>query len=156
MCIRDSCDAVQAMYNEKKTPDAGGQYSAAPQVIRLREKCTGTPVERLYPYATPHKIHGYRQFNTLAHCRVQLAVQRYSTVMTTRYETINLFGIHSSQESHDDPPPPPPKRRHDRKHPPEEESSARRSVISEEGEGGEKRTKYYGDYKDEAEYDGCI
>ena len=54
-------NAVQAMYRDKVTPDAGGQYWGAPQVIHLREKCTGTPVINVYPYCTTFKIEGARQ-----------------------------------------------------------------------------------------------
>ncbi len=43
-------NAVQAMYQDKVTPDAGGQYEGGPQVIHLCEKCTGTHVLNVYPY----------------------------------------------------------------------------------------------------------
>jgi hypothetical protein len=66
-------NAVQAMYRNKVTPDAGGQYWGAPQVINLHEKCTGTPMINVYPYRMNFKIEGTRQYNTLVHCRVQLA-----------------------------------------------------------------------------------
>jgi hypothetical protein len=108
-------NAVQAMYHDKMTPDTGGQYWGAPQVIHLREKCTGTPVIHVYPYRTSFKIEGARQYNTLAHCRMQLAVQRISRSAPTHSRVIDLFGIQSSQESHDDHAPPPPPHQHHHK-----------------------------------------
>ncbi len=108
-------NAVQAMYHDKVTPDAGGQYWGAPQVINLREKCMGTPVINVYPYRTTFKIEGSCQYNTLAHCRVQLAVQRISRSAPTHSRVINLFDIQSSQESHDQAHPPPPPQRHNKK-----------------------------------------
>ena len=111
-------NAVQAMYHDKVTPDAGGQYWGAPQVIHLREKCTGTPVINVYPYRTTFKIDKARQYNTLAHCRVQLAVQRISRSAPTHSRVIDLFDIQSSQESHDRDNrghPPPPTQRHNKK-----------------------------------------
>jgi len=96
-------NAVQDMYRDKVTPDAGGQYWGAPQVIHLRKKCTGTPVIHTYVYPTSFKIEGSHQYNTLAHCRVQLAVQRISRSAPTHRQVINLFDIQSpSQESRDD------------------------------------------------------
>ena len=93
-------NAVQAMYRDKVTPDAGGQYWGAPQGIHLREKCTGTPVIHTYVYPTSFKIEGARQYNTLAHCRVQLAVQRISRSAPNHSRVINLFNIQlPSQES---------------------------------------------------------
>ncbi len=59
-------NAVQAIYRNKVTPDTGGQYWGAPQVIHLCEKCMGTPVIHVYPYCTSFKIKGARQYNTLA------------------------------------------------------------------------------------------
>jgi hypothetical protein len=110
------CDMVQAMKRNKVIPNAGGLYWGNPQVICLNQRCTGTPHEAIYPYPTQHKITDnnqikQRQYNTLAHCRVQLAEQRYTNVGATHYRTIDLFGIGSPQESHGDPPTPPPKRR---------------------------------------------
>jgi hypothetical protein len=109
-------NAGQAMYHDKVTPDAGGQYWGAPQVINLRKKCTWTPVINVYPYRTTFKIEGARQYNTLAHCQVQLTVQRISRLVPTHSRVIDLFDIQSSQEDHDRdnraPPPPPPQRHH--------------------------------------------
>ena len=103
-------NAVQAMYHDKVSPDAGGQYWPPPQVIQLREKCTGTPMINVYPYHKNFKIKGYRQYNTLVHCRVQLAVQRISRSALTHSRVIDLFDIQSSQDSngqaHPTPPPP--------------------------------------------------
>ena len=87
------------MHQSKVSPDAVGQYWGAPQVIRLTEKCTGTPLESIYHYRTPFKVEGHHQYNTLLHCRVQLAVQRYSNAAPTHSRVIDLFGIQSSQES---------------------------------------------------------
>jgi hypothetical protein len=145
------CDATQEMHRNKVSPDAGGQYWGAPQVIRLREKCTGTPTDAIYPYPTKTKVDGHRQYNTLAHCRVQLALKHYSNAAPTHYRTIDLFGIQSSQESHDDPdsPPPPKKRRHKKHASPPPRLAPRRSVVSE-GRG----ERY--DYDSVREYDGCL
>jgi hypothetical protein len=101
-------DATQEMCHNKVSHNAGGQYWGAPQVIRLREECTGTPTKSIYPYPTNNVIRGHRQYNTLARCRVQLAKQRFSNATKTHVRTIDLFGIQSSQSSHDDPPSPPP------------------------------------------------
>ena len=49
-------NAVQAMNCDKVIPDAGGQYWGPPQVIQLREKCTGTPMIHTYVYPTSFKI----------------------------------------------------------------------------------------------------
>ena len=117
-CVMAFNNSVQAMYRDKVIPDAGGQYWGAPQVIQLREKCTGTPVIHTYPYRTSFKIEGNRQNNTLAHCRVQLAVQRISRSAPTHSRVIDLFDIQSSQESHDRDNrghPPPPTQRHNKK-----------------------------------------
>ncbi len=84
-------------------------------MINLREKCTGTPVINVYPYRTTFKIEGSRQYNTLAHCRVQLAVQRISRLTPTQSQVIDLFDIQSSQESHDRGHPTPPPQRHNKK-----------------------------------------
>jgi hypothetical protein len=92
-------NVMQAMHQSKVSPDAVGQYWGAPQVIRLTEKCTGTPLESIYHYRTPFKVEGHHQYNTLLHCRVQLAVQRYSNAAPTHSRVIDLFGIQSSQES---------------------------------------------------------
>ena len=73
-------NAVQAMYHDKVTPDAGGQYWG----------CTGTPVIHTYVYPISFKIEGARQYNTLAHCRVQLAVQRISRSALTHSRVIDL------------------------------------------------------------------
>jgi hypothetical protein len=75
------CNVVQAMKRNKVIPNAGGLYWGTPQVIRLNQHCTGTPHEAIYPYPTQHKITDndgikQRQYNTLAHCRVQLVEQR--------------------------------------------------------------------------------
>jgi len=130
-------DATQEMRHDKVAHDVGGQYWGTPQVIRLREECTGTPTMSIYPYPTKNVIRGHRQYNTLAHCRVQLAKQRYSNVTKTHVKTIDLFGIQSSQESsHDDAPSPPPHRPRQRaRHsstPPR--LAPRRSIVSETGE----------------------
>jgi len=61
------------------------------------------------------KIEGARQYNTLAHCRVQLAVQRISRSAPTHSRNIDLFDIQSSQESNDQAHPPPPPQRHNKK-----------------------------------------
>ena len=129
------------MRHNKVSHDAGGQYWGAPQVIRLREECTGTPTMSIYPYPTKNVIRGHRQYNTLAHCRVQLAKQRYSNVTKTHVKTIDLFGIQSSQESsHDDPPSPPPPspphrpRRRARHSSTPPRLAPRRSIVSEAGE----------------------
>ena len=70
----------------------------------------------VYHYHTSFKIKGACQYNTLAHCRVQLAVQRISRSAPTHSRVIDLFDIQSSQESHDRDdrahPPPPPQRHH--------------------------------------------
>jgi hypothetical protein len=100
-------NAVQAMYHNKVTPDAGGHYWEAPQVIHHREKCTGTPVIKVYPYRMSFKIKEARQDNTLVHCRVQLVVQPISRSVPTHSRVIDLFNIQSSQESHDNHDPPP-------------------------------------------------
>jgi hypothetical protein len=101
-------NAVQAMYHNKVTPDAGAQYWGAPQVIHLHEKCMGTPVFNVYPYPTSFNIKGARQYNTLVHCRVQLVVQRISrSAPTHSWWVIDLFDIQSSQESRDDHALPP-------------------------------------------------
>jgi hypothetical protein len=52
----------------------------------------------IYPSPTQHKITDsdgikQHQYNTLAHCRVQLAEQHYTNVGATHYHAINLFGI---------------------------------------------------------------
>jgi hypothetical protein len=49
-----------------------------------------------------------QQYNTLTHCRVQLAEQRYTNIGMIHYRTINLLKISSLQESHSNPPTPPP------------------------------------------------
>jgi hypothetical protein len=110
------CNVVQAMKQNKVIPDAGAHYWGTPQVIRLNQRCTMTPHEAIYPYPMQHKITDndgikQHQYNTLAHCRVQLAEQHYTNVGATHYHTIDLFGIGSPQESHSDPPTPPLKRR---------------------------------------------
>ena len=94
-------NVMQAMHQSKVSPDAAGQYWGAPQVIRLTEKCTGTPLESIYHYRTPFLIEGHRQFNTLLHCRVQQAVQSFSNAAPTHSKVIDLFGIQSSQESNE-------------------------------------------------------
>ncbi len=83
-------------------------------MIRLNQHCTGTPHKVIYPYPMQHKITDNNrikqcQYNTLTHCRVQLAEQRYANIGATHYRTINLFGIGLPQESHGNPPTPPPK-----------------------------------------------
>jgi hypothetical protein len=109
------CNVVQAMKQNKVIPaNTGGLYWGTRQVIHLNQHCTGTPHKAIYPYPTQHKItknNGIkqRQYNTLAHCRVQLAEQCYKNISATHYHTIDLFGIGSPQESHSDPPTPPPK-----------------------------------------------
>jgi hypothetical protein len=90
------CNVVQGMKQNKVFPNAGGLYCGTPQVIRLNQHCTGTPHKAIYPYHMQHKITDndgvkHRQYNTLAHCRVQLAEQRYTNVGTTHYSTIDLF-----------------------------------------------------------------
>jgi hypothetical protein len=77
-------------------------------VIRLNQRCTGTPHEAIYPYPMQHKItdsDGIKQsqYNTLAHCRMQLAEQRYTNVGATHYHTMDLFGIGLPQEGHGNP-----------------------------------------------------
>jgi len=144
-------DATQEMRHNKVSHDAGGQYWGAPQVIRLREECTGTPIESIYPYPTKVKIQGHRQYNTLAHCRVQLAKQRFNNQTKTQVRTIDLFGIQSSQSSHDDLPSPPPHRprrraRHSSTPP---RLAPRRSIVSEAGERSH-------DDDNEHEYDGGL
>ncbi len=67
-----------------------------------------------------------RQYNTLTHCRVQLAEQRYTNIGMTPYRTIDLFGIGLPQESHGDPPMPPPKHRN------KKSKRVRRRYIEEE------------------------
>ena len=96
------------MHKDKVISDATGMYWGATQVIHLREKCMGTPVVDLFPYRMSEKINGSPQYNTLVHCRVQLAVQSVYVPVHTKSRVINLFGIVSSQESNDDLPPPPP------------------------------------------------
>jgi hypothetical protein len=155
-------NAVQAMYHDKVIPDAGGQYWGPPQVIQLCKKCTGTPVIHTYVYPTSFKIEGARQYNTLAHCWVQLAVQCISRLAPTHSRVINLFDIQSpSQESRDDHDdrgsPPPPHQHHHKKR-----KSARyvgnavqcHSISEEEGE---EEDDYDGnmDYDDE-EFDGSL
>ena len=160
-CVMAFNNSVQAMYRDKVTPDAEGQYWGAPQVIHLREKCTGTPVINVYPYCTSFKIKGARQYNTLAHCRVQLAVQRISRLAPTHSPVINLFDIQSSQESHDHDdrghPPPPPQHHHKKRKSARYVGNAvqRHSISKEEGEEDD-----YGnmDFDDEGdnEYDGSL
>ena len=72
------------MHKDKVVLDATGMYWGAPQVIRLREKCTGTPVVDFFLYHTSEKINRSRQYNTIAHCRVQLAVQRIYVQVHTK------------------------------------------------------------------------
>ena len=129
-------NAVQAMYHNKVTPDTGGQYWGAPQVINLREKCTGTPVINIYPYRTNFKIEGARQYNILVHCRVQLAVQRISRSAPTHSRVIDLFDIQSSQDSHDQAHPSPPPQRHNKKRARYANANAvqRRSISNEDEE----------------------
>jgi hypothetical protein len=55
----------------------------------------------IYPYKKGFKIQGHHQYDTLAHCRVQLAVQRFSNAAPTHSRVTDLFGIASSQESND-------------------------------------------------------
>ncbi len=67
-------------------------------MIHLNQWCMGTPLEAIYPYAMQHKIttndrFKHRQYNTLAHCRVQLAEQRYNNERTTHYCMIDFFWI---------------------------------------------------------------
>ena len=152
-------NAVQAMYHNKVTPDAGGQYWGAPQVINLREKCTGTPVINVYPYRTNFKIEGYRQYNTLVHCRVQLVVQRISRSAPTHSRVIDLFDIQSSQESHDCDdrahPPPPPQRHHKKRKSARyvgNNAVQRRSISKEEEEDAYNDNMEYDDEEDN-EYD---
>jgi hypothetical protein len=76
----------------------------------------GDPLKAIYPYATQHKITNndrvkHHQYNTLAHCRVQLAEQCYNNESATHFHTINLFGINLLQESSDNLRLPPMKRR---------------------------------------------
>ena len=147
-------NAVQAMHRDKVIPDATGMYWGAPQVIRLQEKCTGTPVVDLFPYRTSEKINGSRQYNTIVHCRVQLAVQRVYVQARTTSRVIDLFGIASSQESNDDPPPPPPPRNRKRKRRPAAQDTAskrspRRSITSEEYEREEEGSAAEGDEHEE-------
>ena len=89
-------DATQEMRHNKVSHNTGGQYWGAPQVIRLREECTGTPTESIYPYPTNNVIRGHHQYNTLTHCRVQLAKQRFNSQTKMQVRTINLFRIQSS------------------------------------------------------------
>ncbi len=75
------CNMVQAIKLIKVIADADGLYWGTPKVIRLNQHCMGTPLKAIYPYATQHNITTndgvkHRQYNTLAHCRVQLAEQR--------------------------------------------------------------------------------
>jgi hypothetical protein len=140
------CIVVQVMKCNKVIPDAGGHYWGTPQVICLNQHCTGTPHEAIYPYPMQHKItdsNGIKQhqYNTLAHCRVQLAEQRYTNVSATHYSTINLFGIGLPQESHSDPPTPPPKHRNKKaKH-------VRRRYIEEEED--DEHDDHYNDDEDD-------
>jgi hypothetical protein len=99
------CNVVQAMKHNKVISDTGGLYWGTPPVICLKQHCTGTPHEAIYPYPTQHKIKDsdgikQHQYNTHTHCRVHLAEQRYTNVGATKYHTINLFGIGLPQESH--------------------------------------------------------
>ncbi len=67
-------------------------------MICHNQHCTGTPHKAIYLYPTQHKIldnSGIKQcqYNTLVHCRVQLAEQCYTNIVPTHYCTIVLFGI---------------------------------------------------------------
>ena len=66
----------QEMLANGVTPDPSKLYWGSAQVIKLKEKVTGTPVFGHHPYPTKTKIKEQTQFNTLAHCRVKLAKQR--------------------------------------------------------------------------------
>ena len=107
-------------------------------MIHLREKCMGTPVINVYPYRTTFKIDKARQYNTLAHCRVQLAVQRISRSAPTHSRVIDLFDIQSSQDSHDQAHPSPPPQRHNKKRKSARYANAnavqRRSISNEDEE----------------------
>ncbi len=48
---------------------------------------------KVYPYRTSFKIEGAHQYNTLAHCRVQLVVQHISRSAPTHSRVIDLFDI---------------------------------------------------------------
>jgi hypothetical protein len=127
------CNVVQAMKQNKVIPNTGRLYWGTPQVIRLNQHCTGTLHEAIYTYPTQHKIMDsdgikQRQYNTLAHCRVQLAEQCYTIVGATHYHTIDLFGIGLPQGSQGNPPMPPPKH-HNKK-----SKRVRRRYIKEEEE----------------------
>jgi hypothetical protein len=83
------------MKQNKVIPNAGGLYWGTPQVIRLNQHCTGTPHEAIYPYPKQHKIMdngGVKQrlYNTLMHCRVQLAEQRYTNVGLDLWKTLSI------------------------------------------------------------------
>ncbi len=108
-------NAVQAMYHDKVTPDAGGQYWGGPPSDPPSREVHGDPRDQRV--SLPHNLQDRGSPPvTLAHCRVQLAVQRISRSAPTHSRVIDLFDIQSSQESHDrddrDPPPPPPQRHH--------------------------------------------
>ena len=101
-------NAFQEMLGNGVTPDPSKLYWGSAQVIKLKEKVTGTPVFGHHPYPTKTKIKEQTQFNTLVHCRVKLAKQRVEATAKTHYDVIDLFNLASSQESYDDDRRPPP------------------------------------------------
>jgi hypothetical protein len=149
-------NALQEMHGKRIAPDPLGLYWGDPQVIKLTEKITGSPIEPVHPYPTKEKIKGNTQYNNLAHCRVKLAKQHIKASTKMHYKVFDLFNLQSIQESYNDkdndhvPAFSPPRKHHkpygNRKHPPwyHNNKVAARVKESEHEFGGKQGYMYLG------------
>jgi hypothetical protein len=115
----------------------------------------GTPVFSSLPYPMKKKINKHMQHNTVLHCRIKQAAQRYvnrSRVIVKR--TINPLGIDSSQDSYDNDPPcsPPqhcckPSRMAPVQEEPGQHGHRRRYIEDESKDADEDEYEFEGDYE---------
>ncbi len=87
---------------QQGVPQCRGALLGGPSSDPPSWELHGDPLSVDLPLKRGYKIQGHHQYNTLACCWVQLAVQRYSNATPSHSRAINLFGIPSSQEGNDD------------------------------------------------------